>query len=259
MRPSPGATIGVLHLHRLEHEQRRAAADAVAGGDQLAHDPAGHRRGQHVASLVLGGGDRQRVHALHQVAAVRREQVHLLAERHNAARPRAPSSSTSSPPSSASSAAPISSRPLIRSRQPALLGLCVDLDHLAARAQAQRLVPDVVEPPAVDPMPGRMWIGAGGCRRHGSPPLPTEQPQGGDRKGLVVRRRRRCEQLGRVVGNERRRHGAGGEGVVVHHPREEFEVGRETHDLGRTSASRSRRSAAARSGPQTTILASIGS
>ena len=51
----------VLHLHRFEHDQRRALRDPVARLHHHRDDRAGHRRGQVAAVRVVLGRVRQRV------------------------------------------------------------------------------------------------------------------------------------------------------------------------------------------------------
>ncbi len=53
--PSCGAVIGVLHLHRLEHQHRVAGGDLLARLDGEAYDGAGHRREQRAARHLVGG------------------------------------------------------------------------------------------------------------------------------------------------------------------------------------------------------------
>ena len=72
----------MLHLHRLEDEQRRALVDRRAGRDEQRDDLARHRREQAGALLVvLGAGDAERVDEVENERAAGDEDMATLALR----------------------------------------------------------------------------------------------------------------------------------------------------------------------------------
>ena len=69
----------VLHLHRLDHRQRLAARDAVAGLGQVGDQLAGHRRRQLAAGRCALAGVGDVVDLAHVAAALGREHGDLFA------------------------------------------------------------------------------------------------------------------------------------------------------------------------------------
>ena len=254
-----GRVDGVLHLHRLQHQQRRALRDARAGGGDQRDHLARHRCDQAADGVFAGAADVQGVDQRQRPGAAFEEDHAALAAQHHRrvhaalaelrvqlrVRPGAPASEH---------AAPIDGQPV----RAAVGAHTHRLQPLAvAQRDAARRLP--IQPPAVELAPRRIAVGGAGRGLAGELRLTLQLGQRSQHPDLVGHLGLRREQVGVLALDQRGVEVGLRERRPLTSRAQELHVGRQADDARPASASRRRASAASRSWPQTISLAIIGS
>ena len=243
---APGRADGVFHLHRLQHQQRRALVDAGADrGDERDH-LARHRRLQPAADVVARAAGMQRVHQHQRPGAAFEEDMAPFAGHHHRGIDAAFAQLRMQLAVGAGAAAHQQRRPVQRH----LVAAGHHLHRHRARhltlAQRELARGMAVEAPAVEHAPGRFALGRARGRRR----LALQFGQRGQQPHLVGCGRLRGEQVGLLaldqrgvqVGVRERRH--------AHQPRQELDVvGHAEHAVLRQRLAHARQRGLARAVP----------